>query len=318
MNIGDKVRLLRGKEEGIITGFLDNKLLEIEIEDGFKIPVLKSEVVIVASEEALLLGNKELKDENIPERKNLPFSSAGLYIAYQEINDRILSLHLINNTDMEIPYSIGEETGDFIKGLSAGTLKGRTSIKITEYEIKDFEKWPFLHIQALFHGKGIYSLKEPLSKRLKFKASTFFKSKKKAPVIDKDAFLFQLDSDIKLVDPETIKNRLLSNTGESTHDLNFKAKKPSGKVDLHIEQLSAGHAGMSNSEKLDLQLQVFEQELDNAIAYGLDEIIFIHGIGNGILRNEIHKKLSQNTHIKFFQDSMKEKFGYGATLVKIK
>ena len=52
MNVGDKVRMLRGKEEGIVTRIIDQKLIEIEIEDGFQIPVLKSEVVLVAQEEA--------------------------------------------------------------------------------------------------------------------------------------------------------------------------------------------------------------------------------------------------------------------------
>jgi len=47
-------------------------------------------------------------------------------------------------------------------------------------------------------------------------------------------------------------------------------------------------------------------------------VIFIHGVGNGTLRHMVHKKLSQYTNIKFYKDSMREKFGYGATLVKIK
>jgi dsDNA-specific endonuclease/ATPase MutS2 len=50
----------------------------------------------------------------------------------------------------------------------------------------------------------------------------------------------------------------------------------------------------------------------------MDEIIFIHGVGNGVLRTEIHKRLSKNKQVEYFKDAMKEKFGYGATLVKIK
>jgi dsDNA-specific endonuclease/ATPase MutS2 len=50
----------------------------------------------------------------------------------------------------------------------------------------------------------------------------------------------------------------------------------------------------------------------------MDEITFIHGVGNGIMRMEIHKRLSKNPQVQFFKDAMKEKFGYGATLVKLK
>ncbi|RUA33472.1 MAG: DNA mismatch repair protein MutS, partial [Bacteroidetes bacterium] len=69
---------------------------------------------------------------------------------------------------------------------------------------------------------------------------------------------------------------------------------------------------------LKIQLAKFEEKLNEAFMAGLDEIIFIHGVGNGVLRNNIHKQLSQHQNIQFFKDAHKEKFGYGATLVKIK
>jgi dsDNA-specific endonuclease/ATPase MutS2 len=50
----------------------------------------------------------------------------------------------------------------------------------------------------------------------------------------------------------------------------------------------------------------------------MDEIIFIHGVGNGVLRNAIHKRLSGNKNVQYFEDAQKEKFGYGATKVRIK
>jgi hypothetical protein len=59
MNIGDRVRLLRGREEGIIVGFGSNNLVEVEIEDGFRIPALRSEVVVVAAEEAQRFRREE-------------------------------------------------------------------------------------------------------------------------------------------------------------------------------------------------------------------------------------------------------------------
>jgi DNA-nicking Smr family endonuclease len=317
MNIGDRVRLLRGKEEGIITNFLNDKLIEIEIEDGFKIPVVKNEIVVIASEEARFFKEERTSQEEFTPRQNLPFSSSGLFLAFVEINDRILSLHLINNTDLHIPFSIGQENGDYVKGISAGVLKERSNLKIIDFEVKDFENWPYLYVQALFHSNSIMTAKVPLNRRIKFKAATFYKSKRKAPVLDKEAYVFQLDEQLKPIDPEKIKESLMSNV-EKAPETTYKKSRPSEKVDLHIEKLTSDTGGMSNSQKLQLQLEVFEDSLDKAIAFGLDQIIFIHGIGNGVLRNEIHKRLSQNVHIKYFEDNMKEKFGYGATLVKIK
>ena len=74
---------------------------------------------------------------------------------------------------------------------------------------------------------------------------------------------------------------------------------------------------MSKSEMLKLQMEEFQKDLNYAIATGIDEVTFIHGIGNGVLRKEIHKSLSQIDNIKYFQDTQKSRFGYSATLVRI-
>ena len=54
MNIGDRVRVLHGKEEGVIRKISAGGRIEVEIEDGFVIPVLNSEVVLVAEAEKQL------------------------------------------------------------------------------------------------------------------------------------------------------------------------------------------------------------------------------------------------------------------------
>ena len=93
---------------------------------------------------------------------------------------------------------------------------------------------------------------------------------------------------------------------------------PEYEVDLHIEKLSTDFSNLNSGEMLDLQLKTFENKLENAIASGMHEIIFIHGVGNGVLRTEIHKRLSKNPDIQFYEDARKEKFGYGATAVTFK
>jgi dsDNA-specific endonuclease/ATPase MutS2 len=75
---------------------------------------------------------------------------------------------------------------------------------------------------------------------------------------------------------------------------------------------------MKTEDILAFQLQVFEQRLDEAIVAGASEVVFIHGVGNGVLRNEVQKRLSKHPHVEYFKDAKKEKFGYGATLAKIK
>ncbi len=68
MNIGDRVRLLHGKEEGIIRRISSGGRIEVEIEDGFIIPAVKSEVVVIAAAEKSYFGASptEIKEIEAP------------------------------------------------------------------------------------------------------------------------------------------------------------------------------------------------------------------------------------------------------------
>jgi dsDNA-specific endonuclease/ATPase MutS2 len=65
-------------------------------------------------------------------------------------------------------------------------------------------------------------------------------------------------------------------------------------------------------------MEHFRTSLDAAIVHQFPDIVFIHGVGNGILKHEIHKALSINKRIQTFMDAHKDKFGYGATKVILK
>ena len=325
MKIGDKVRMLRGSEEGVITRFLEKDMVEVEIDDGFPIPVLRAEVVVVAKEESDYFQREERPAEpsGIPSREELTQSKAdqGLYLAFVQFNDKQLTAYFINTTDFELAYALGEDANENFRGLSAGVLSANSHIKIKDVMVSEFDQWPTLVIQALYHRNGYFSLREPLVRKMKFKASTFFKSQRQAPLLNKAAFLFQIDEGNaagKKIDPEKIKERMYANTQEQDVANRITFSRPPSKVDLHIEQLTKQYDTMNKNEMLDLQLQTFEENLDKAIATGMDEITFIHGVGSGVLKNSIHKKLSRMDNIKYYEDAMKEKFGYGATLVRIK
>lgn len=89
-------------------------------------------------------------------------------------------------------------------------------------------------------------------------------------------------------------------------------------VDLHADQLLDTTAGMQPADILDYQLDVFRRTLQNYARKRGTRIIFIHGKGDGVLRqaiiNELHYKYKHYTH----QDASFREYGYGATQVTIK
>ncbi len=347
MNIGDKVRLLRDKEEGIIYAFLPGNIVEIEIEEGFRIPVLRSEVVTVSPMESQRMkpaesasGSYAKKQEEFPTfNRKAPFAEKGIYLAFLPVNDRELTLHIINNSDWVLPFVVYQDLGGKQSGLASGVLSPRTNQRLTDLLTQNIERWPVFEVQALYFREGSSAVKPPFQKKLRCRMQSFYKKKQQVPVLAKEGYVYQLDeeniagavasdaatsSSATLDEPMTaspvgvsaseLRERMLTPESTASH----KVETPQSVVDLHVEKLSPTSGALSNADKLKLQLDTFERQLENAIAAGLDEITFIHGAGNGVLRQEIQRRLSKHQNVQFFEDAQKEKFGYGATFVKIK
>jgi dsDNA-specific endonuclease/ATPase MutS2 len=87
-------------------------------------------------------------------------------------------------------------------------------------------------------------------------------------------------------------------------------------VDLHIEKLLEDHYGLGNSEKLNIQIKHFRKKLEVAINGHFTKVVFIHGVGNGVLRQAIHDLLRTYEGIEY-SDASYKKFGAGATEVRI-
>jgi hypothetical protein len=315
MNIGDRVRLLHGNEEGVITKISSGGRVEVEIEDGFRIPVMKNEIAIISAVEGQYFGGEKIPVIDKIDSKQTPKSAKeeGLFLAYLPINDKEHSVYLCNNSGRDYMVIASEVYGGNSQTIIAERIHTNSSKKLGEKSIQDFEEWPPLLIQFFPIHPKIEKTQPSFERRLKFKASAFFKSKGVVPVLGKSGYVFKVSDQVKEIDIKQLNQELNPQTNETKTTF----QRPPKEIDLHIEQLTKDHSLMSNSEMLKLQMDTFEKNLNYAMASGMDEISFIHGIGNGVLKKEIHKYLSQLGNIKYFQDTQKSRFGYGATLVRI-
>lgn len=86
-------------------------------------------------------------------------------------------------------------------------------------------------------------------------------------------------------------------------------------IDLHLHELTDSEKGMTNFDKLSLQLNTARKFLETAIEKKYPRIIFIHGYGSGVLKKELSKLL--NKYPVNFQDAPYSEYGLGATEVNI-
>ncbi|GAL67307.1 Smr/MutS family protein [Jejuia pallidilutea] len=87
-------------------------------------------------------------------------------------------------------------------------------------------------------------------------------------------------------------------------------------VDLHIHNLVQSSRGMTNFDMLNLQLQTAQRQLEFAIKKRIQRIVFIHGVGEGVLREELETLFRRYDNLKYY-DANYQKYGLGATEVYI-
>lgn len=330
MNIGDKVRLLHGTEEGIIRRIIDKKTVEIEIEDGFLIPVLRKEIVIVSSDEEPERTTKNLSSSVSIENSTIEEDKQqeGIFLGVT-FDHNISSGWIINNTKEIVLFGVHEKKVDGIIGLSYGILNNHTYAKIADWDKNASHGLPSVIIDFIKFNDRIKERNDPFSRKIDLRSLASGHEKSRLPLLGSSGILIALNDQMIIPDPEVLKEALFSKDPKGSKEAIFpeepefqnKDSVQKGfvkEVDLHIEALVDDFQFLGGEEILNMQLSEFNSCLENAVISGTDQIIFIHGIGNGILRNKIHKKLSQYPHIKYFEDARKEKFGYGATKVHLK
>lgn len=87
--------------------------------------------------------------------------------------------------------------------------------------------------------------------------------------------------------------------------------------DLHIEKLVPNKRGMSNYDILTLQADTAKRHIEFAIRNRIPKIVFIHGVGEGVLKAELDFLLGRYDNVSF-QDANYQKYGLGATEVYFK
>jgi dsDNA-specific endonuclease/ATPase MutS2 len=86
-------------------------------------------------------------------------------------------------------------------------------------------------------------------------------------------------------------------------------------VDLHINKLIKSTRGLDNYDMLNLQMDTAKRKIEYAINKRIPKIVFIHGVGEGVLKSELHYLLN-NYPVKYYDASYK-KYGLGATEVYV-
>ena len=308
ISIGDKVRVLTGKEEGIVRGIQKN-IVEVEIEDGFIIPILDKELVVIHRDE-----KEHFQKEEETGQKALKAIEGSLFYAFTQDNQNNYSSYIINQTGQPVYFSCYEKTSQKYQLILHGQLDAQSFVILHDWSLS---KLPEYWLSWIPLHKLIDEPPKPVLKDIRIKKNWLIQESMPLPLIDKKGKLFNLSEQPQSIEADTLKNAFFEHSKSESNPSDLPPTADTI-VDLHMEALMEDHDHMSSGDKLAYQLDYFEKRLDAAIVAGVPDMTFIHGVGNGTLKHQIQKKLSGHPHISYFQDAQKEKFGYGALFVKFK
>ena len=115
---------------------------------------------------------------------------------------------------------------------------------------------------------------------------------------------------------EVIKEKEIPKKRNSSRIKPKERNLPPMEVDLHIHKLVPKSGRMSNFEILNLQTETAKRQLEFAMKKRIQKVVFIHGVGEGILKAELDTLLNRYDNVKFY-DADYQKYGLGATEVYI-
>lgn len=311
MKLGDKVRFLNDKIEGVITS-LNGKIAGVTNSDGFEIPVVINELVKI-----------DIDADNYKEPSRAPQAKSnqlrlhtGVHIAFDRKSDHEMKLILHNASSDLIQFSFYHKTNQNYQLVKSDSLELDQSLCLSNYQFNESEKLPVLVFQINFVQFETETLKDSLTRELTIKGKDFHRSFGHCFFLQKQAYSFQLDDNVLALALEKLKQKDFT---EAQAVKSFKIEPSVGNIiDLHIEKITGNYSNLTASQIIDMQLNTLHSTLQNCYMNKEKHIIYIHGVGNSYLKNKIRNVLQKNEMVESVSDADTLKYGDGASIVYLK
>lgn len=305
--------VLQTGETGIVDDYFDDSWIIVKV--GRKeLNLSKDEIRLIASEET---------PENTEEKEapQLELRERGIGLIFKAINKlsgefNYYEIHFYNHTheillidyqyylDQTMQYGFKKEVDRY------------STILLHEFKPDQLNDHPAFLLKCWLKNKKP-AYQDEFEKEIRLKAKQYFAKTESDEFKLNGYFTLQFFSELPLfVEPKQIETsgeiNEVENDDLDDHEIIVKANMPDS-IDLHTENLFIDSQKTDASEILAIQLKTFEQFIEKAIRYKLHKIYVVHGLGKGVLKKEIEKKLKEYPQVVSFNNHHNPRFGFGAT-----
>jgi hypothetical protein len=349
MQIGDRVRFLNTVGGGIVKKFKNKDIVWVEEDDGFETPVLIRECIVVAADgkpvkpvpdqvrkQEVVAEIPKPQDEKPEIREFSGKENLNVCLAYLPMDIKLLGkcnyeAFLVNDSNYFLYFNYMNRQNNAWFSRCSEIIEPNTRLFLEEFSKEQLNELEKICVQFIaFKKDKPFSLKNTYSVELRIDGVKFYKLHcfRENDFFEDDALIFPVvvqdiaeremlvsSSDLR----EAMMQKTYSDAPKPPKPLPKKDKiRPVIEVDLHINQLLDSTANMSNTDIINVQLGVFRKTMEENKNKKGEKIVFIHGKGDGVLRNAILSELKLKYKNCLVQDASFREYGFGASMVIIK
>lgn len=329
-SVGEKIKMLHDTNEGIVLQVYPDGRLLILIDEVLELEVRPEEIVSANIPQAG--PSKQVQAAmRLTDTENT--LQPAMYLAIEEQANAPLYFHLINNLPYHVQYGVFQ-----LQGNSQGRCKVTGQVDSAACQLLfstrrdsliEDEKLLF---QFLFYSHETATLLKPQEKVFSLKVKHFQQAKSYNPYLKRDMIICPLilmpnsqpvspeQPAINPIDPQTalLLEECLNTSKRIEREIVFNSSLQT-RVDLHLEAILPNASNVDATIALHLQMEVFEKALNVAVANQQQAIYFIHGIGDGKLRQQIHAFLKKSPLAQKYElETIKGNMNPGVTKVILK
>lgn len=340
IKVGDKVKFLNDVGGGVVTGFINKNTVNVEGDDGFEVPFPINQLVNLSAPEvnvgSVKTTSEDVSAENIPEPvflepegeiingKNTP----DFYFCFVPQDSRNplageIEMYLVNDSNFTVLYSYSYIKTEGVENVENGTVKSNSRVKLDAILQDDLSDLPDFGFQLIYFKNSESEWNQPVVKKMRINPVKFYKEStfQSNTYFRKNALVLQItpnpmQAELDKLTQDDFKKVVKSKEVQQKPKQQLRKRTADEVViDLHINELLDSSEGLSNRDILGVQMDNVESEMNAAIKNHIKRIVFIHGVGQGVLKQEVANILKRKFKKYYFQDASFKEYGYGATMV---
>lgn len=249
-------------------------------------------------------------------------------IDIKEVTNTRFETYMVNDSNYYLHFAYMVAEGNAWTLKAEGEVEPNTKLFIEEFGRDALGSMGRIAVQMTVYKKDKpFLLKPAIDVQMRIDPVKFYKLHvfEENEFFEQPALLFHIVQNDEVarplvVDSRRLKEQMYKEETVVTDKAKQVRRKDDGTlvVDLHADEVLETTAGMNAADILHYQLDVFKKTMEEHKKSRGQKIVFIHGKGEGVLRQALLQELKYRYKNCTWQDASFREYGYGATLVTVK